>query len=293
MHPEYSFYNSFVVPTFAEIEPYFTGELIEKSYAQMQARFAALTDVLVHDIAYESDGLKVTGIEVLPDFASGETGPLVIFNRGGSRNFGALSVPQILNLMAPLATRLRAGVLGSNYRGNAGGEGREEFGGAEVHDILRLIEIGKEQPWWDGKNVFLFGWSRGGMMTYLTLKAGAQVQAAAVGAGIADLFLLDGERMEKLYEALVPGYPATREEAFTARSAVRWPEAISAPLLLLHGDADKKVTIDHARALHARLTDLGKPVKLVEYPGGGHGLMRENAAVMQEVAAWFDAHRVA
>ncbi len=282
----------FQTPTFAEIEPYFAGELPERAYGPMRAKFEALEGISTHSITYASDGLKVTGIEVLPDFAEGETGPLVIFNRGGSRNFGALSVPQILNLMAPLALRLRAGVLASNYRGNAGGEGQEEFGGAEVNDILRLIELGKEQPWWDGKNVFLFGWSRGGMMTYLTLKAGVRVQAAAVGAGIADVFLMQGERMDALYRALIPNYPEQKEQAFEARSAVRWPEAISAPLLLLHGDADTKVTIDHARALHARLVALGKPTKLVEYAGGGHGLMRENAQVMDEVARWFEAHRV-
>lgn len=280
----------FKSPEFAEIEKYFVGELPEKAYAPMRAKFEALEGVTTSSITYESDGLKVTGIEVLPDFAAGETGPLIIFNRGGSRDFGALSVPQILNLMAPLATRLRAGVLGSNYRGNAGGEGREEFGGAEVNDILRLIEIGKEQEWWDGKNVFLFGWSRGGMMTYLTLKAGAQVNAAAVGAGIADVFLMDGERMEQLYQRLVPEYPQSREEAFISRSAVRWPEAISAPLLLLHGDADTKVTIEHARSLHAKLMELGKPTKLVEYPRGGHGLMRENADVIDQVVKWFELH---
>lgn len=282
--------TAFHSPEFAEIEPYFVGELPEKAYGPMRAKFEALEGVTTHSITYESDGLKVTGIEVLPDFAAGEKGPLILFNRGGSRDFGALSVPQILNLMAPLALRLRAGVLGSNYRGNAGGTGQEEFGGAEVNDILRMIEIGKEQEWWDQKNVFLFGWSRGGMMTYLTLKAGAQVNAAAVGAGIADVFLMNGERMDALYQALVPNYPEGKEEAFIARSAVRWPEVISSPLLLLHGDADKKVTIDHARALHGMLTKLGKPTKLVEYPGGGHGLMRENADVIDQVVNWFALH---
>ena len=30
-------------------------------------------------------------------------------------------------------------VVGSQYRGNAGGEGKEEFGGSDVNDILNLI----------------------------------------------------------------------------------------------------------------------------------------------------------
>jgi hypothetical protein len=34
-------------------------------------------------------------------------------------------------------------VVASQYRGNGGGEGHEEFGGAEVHDILNLIPLAK------------------------------------------------------------------------------------------------------------------------------------------------------
>ena len=209
--------------------------------------------------------------------------------------FGVLSVPQVLTLMAPMAEELRAGVLASNYRGNDGGEGQEEFGGVDVRDVLQLIEIGKQQPWWDGKNIFMLGWSRGGMMTYLALKAGAEVNAAAVGAGITDLRASIAERPEmeeKVYAPLMPDYVARKEEHLTARSAVCWPEKINVPLLMLHGDADKRVGISHARTLQVKLADLGKEVRLVEFPGGGHGLMSENEKVMREINGWFAAHLV-
>jgi dipeptidyl aminopeptidase/acylaminoacyl peptidase len=40
----------------------------------------------------------------------------------------------------------------------------------------------------DPENVFLFGWSRGGMMAYHALKRGMKANAIAVGGPLLDLF---------------------------------------------------------------------------------------------------------
>src|SRR4030095_14955865 len=78
-------------------------------------------------------------------------------------------------------------VIGSQYRGNDGGEGREEFGGADVCDVLHLIPLARALGYVDMHNVFMLGWSRGGMMTYLALKHEIPVNAVAVGGGLTDL----------------------------------------------------------------------------------------------------------
>ncbi|MFZ4124682.1 MAG: alpha/beta hydrolase family protein [Rickettsiales bacterium] len=285
----------YIIPPFAEVEKTVRGAMNDEIYQKYVARLEAATDVAVSSITYLSDGLKVTGLEVLPEFAAGEKAPLIVYNRGGNRDFGGLSAAQIINLLLPMARSLRGGVLASNYRGNMGSEGREEFGGADVNDVLRLIEIGQQQPWWDGKNIFMLGWSRGGMMTYRAIAEGAPITAAAIGAGVADLFessLARPEMEEKVYAQLVPHYtPENRKALLRERSALCWPEKITVPLLLLHGDADTKVGVVHARRMHEALSALGRSVKYIEFPNGGHGLMRENETVMCEVAAWFTAHR--
>ncbi len=61
-------------------------------------------------------------------------------------------------------------VVASQYRGADGGEGKEEYGGADIADVLNLIPLAKSLGYADMKNVFMFGNSRGGMMTYLALK---------------------------------------------------------------------------------------------------------------------------
>lgn len=81
--------------------------------------------VKLSSITYLSDELKVNGYSLKPE----EEGnyPCIIFNRGGNREFGSYNMKMIQYLLVPLA---EAGyvVIASQYRGNGGSEGQEEFG---------------------------------------------------------------------------------------------------------------------------------------------------------------------
>ena len=266
-----------------------TQAMYESSVRNVQS----LSGVAVSAIEYDSGGLRITGIEVLPELAADEKIPLLMYNRGGSGNYGMLSPGQITVLMAPFAMALRCGVLASNYRGNGGSEGREEFGGGDVNDVLNLLELGKQQPWWDGKNIFMLGWSRGGMMTYLCLKRGAHITAAATGAALTDLAANLAARpdMERVYQRFATGFDVHRDEVLRERSAVCWPEKINAPLLLMHGDADDVVDVSQAHDLYAKLTALGKQVRYAEYAGGDHALKRHRAQWTEAAVDWFEMYR--
>lgn len=139
----------------------------------------------IQAITYLSDGLKVNGYLVVPK--QGNQLPCVIYNRGGNRAFGALTDGQAAVGLGKIA---REGyiVVASQYRGNSGGEGREEFGGADVHDVLNLIPLLEAIPQADTSRIGMYGWSRGGMMTYLALSRTDRIAAAVVGAGMADAF---------------------------------------------------------------------------------------------------------
>ena len=286
-------HTPYIPPPYAEMADYLMAGTTQGMYDTSIANLQALKGVAVSAITYASDGLRVAGIEVLPsDIAAGEKIPLMIYNRGGSGNYGMLSPGQITVLMAPFVKQLRLGVLASNYRGNGGSEGREEFGGADVQDVLNLIALGKEQPWWDGKNIFLLGWSRGGMMAYRAMQAGADLTAVAVGAGVADLFDLAARRddMEQIFQRYaLEG--KDRETALRERSAVQWPEKLNAPLLIMHGDADDTVDVSQARVLAGKLEALGKPVKYVEYAEGDHALKKYWKEWVGETVSWFTQYR--
>jgi dipeptidyl aminopeptidase/acylaminoacyl peptidase len=292
MKHSYLSHTPYTPPLYSDIGEYLMTGTTQGMYETSVANFHALKGMEVSAIAYASDGLKVTGIEVVPsDIAAGETMPLMIYNRGGSGNYGVLSPGQISVLMAPFVKQMRLGVLASNYRGNGGSEGAEEFGGSDVADVLNLIALGREQPWWDGKNIFMLGWSRGGMMAYLALKAGADLTAVAIGAGVADANDKVRGDMEKLMVRVLPNYPEGREALLQARSAICWPEKLNAPLLIMHGDADETVPVSEARALVSKLQALGKTVKYVEYPEGNHALKKHWKEWVSETVEWFQKYK--
>lgn len=270
----------------------FPSPLPALAYDKLCEEYAALRDVEVWDITYESDGLAVTGLMALPKDREGPH-PVLVYNRGGSREYGKLTLLNVLRSMVPFAQDGML-VFASNYRGNAGGEGVEEFGGAEVRDVLRLLAIARAHPDGDGRNAFMIGHSRGGMMTALAMKAGAELNAAISIAGIGDARrLLHSEALcRQVLLPLVPGFAEAPQAALEARSPVLWPEAITAPLLLLHGDNDRDVDVADSRALHQAITAVGGISGLVVYPGGGHALLRHWPDVLTRCRDWLGRYRL-
>ncbi len=104
-----------------------------------------------------------------PGITKGKKFPCIIWNRGGYENKGAIDSFTARGMFGQIASWGYV-VFASQYRGNAGGEGKEELGGSDVNDILNLIPLADELPFADKEKWGMEGWSRGGMMTFLTLK---------------------------------------------------------------------------------------------------------------------------
>lgn len=249
--------------------------------------------VALRAITYRSEGLKVQGYLAIPQAGPAGEGsrlPCVIFNRGGNRDLGALSDEDAVRILAPIAAWGYV-VAASQYRGNAGSEGREEYGGRDVHDVLSLIPLLDSLPQADARRIGMYGWSRGGMMTYLALARTRRVSAAIIGSGLADLFENAKRRPEveqSIFAELIPNYPRDRAAALTARSVVCWPERLpkETPLLLLHGSADWRVPATEALTLAAKLCENRHPIRLVVFEEGDHDLSAHRAEVERLVRDW-------
>lgn len=270
----------------------FPTPLPEKAYSKMLSDYEAVDDVDISRIVYVSDGLQVTGLMAAPKTLSEKSHPLLVYNRGGNREFGKLTVLSAMRAMLPFARRGYI-VLASNYRGNDGSEGREEFGGSDVNDVLNLLATGRQHAGYDGKNAYMTGHSRGGMMTYMALRRGAEVNAAIAIAGISDLKEMVSERPdmeENVFKRFIRVEGAKRTEEYRKRSAVEWVEDIQAPLLLLHGDADESVSVNQSIRVAAALETLDKPYDFHIYPGGNHALLRYWDDVTQRCADWMERY---
>ena len=261
---------------------------LEKS-DQAKAESPYLQEVTVEEITYLSDGLRVKGYLVYPNNQDKEY-PCIIYNRGGNQEFGAIT-PRKVRLLAQIASWGYV-VVGSQYRGNMGGEGREEFGGADVHDVLNLVPMLGSLPMADTSRIGIFGWSRGGMMTYLTLAQSCRFKAAVVGGGLSDLFLMKESRpvMEEVYEELIPDYDNHKDSLLTLRSAIHWPDKIckTTPILMLHGTADWRVVPKSATDLADAFIDVRQPFRLILLEGGDHGLNEFDDEVFGGAEAWLN-----
>ena len=92
----------------------------------------------LYKITYESDGLKINGYLATPK-ATG-TYPVIIYNRGGNRDYSALNDLNATYLLQNIAEWGYV-VLASNYREGGGSEGKEEFGGKDVNDVHNLVPL--------------------------------------------------------------------------------------------------------------------------------------------------------
>lgn len=244
-------------------------------------------------INYMSDGLSIVGILGKPKaIERNKKYPAVIFNRGGTGEYGKIN---LFTLKERFEYLLNAGyiVLGSQYRGNDESEGKDEWGGSDINDVLNLVKASKTLPYIDINNVFMFGHSRGGMMTYLALKKNVEVRAAAVIAGPTDLFDAKEYRTDifRIYSHYIPNIKSNEKQELQTRSALYWADKINIPLLIIHGDKDKNVNVQEAKKLAHELERYNKEFKLLVFPDGSHGLYEYEQEVNSAILNWFENHK--
>jgi len=233
-----------------------------------------------------------------PAVANGRRLPVIIFNRGGTQEFGQIGTSPIWSPWDRFGFYqfVSSGfvVIASQYRGNDGGEGKEDWGGSDVHDVLNLVRVAQGLPYTDPNNLFLFGVSRGGMMTYLALKAGIAVRAAATIGGATDLVALAKQRpsmVNDVFMDLIPGLTRDNDEPLRERSAVYWPDQIRVPVMILVGASDWRADpLTQGMSLAAKLQQLQSPYELVVYENDDHGLTLHRTESDAAIIRFFRRH---
>ncbi len=257
----------------------------------LKPKYSYLNEVKMKTFFYKSDGLKVKGYMAHPKDTT-HSYPVIIYNRGGNREFGSLNEYKMAYIIAKVASWGYV-VVASQYRGNDGGEGIEEFGGADVNDIINLMTMTENLSFADTESMGMYGWSRGGMMTYLALMQTKKIKAAAVGGAVSNLKVMDesrnGEMGEHVYSQLMPGYQRNKDSVMAIRSAVFHADKLpkTTPILLLHGTADWRVIPEESLHMSLELQKEKVPYRLVMLEGGDHGLSEYRDEVNELVKDWF------
>lgn len=250
-------------------------------------------NMIVQKIFYMSDSLKVNGYILEPK--GGSNFPVIISNRGGSFDYGALNDTTAIEWNKFL---VNAGymVFASNYRGNMGSEGKEEWGSGDVRDVLNFFEIIDNYPRADSSNIGMYGWSRGGMVTFNALRKTNRLNAAVIGGEdgniYEDYYHNDhiNDYFERVFSYMWPDELQMKSHLKSISAYYFIEELNPTPLLLLHGTGDKLSSAKQALKTLNKLIEKSYPVSFKLYHGSNHGLDEYTSEVDRDIIEWFDRY---
>ncbi len=267
----------------------FNRKMFEKRFPKEKFDDARAS-LVCRDFTYDVDGITVAGFYVMPKSAQGKKLPVVVYNRGGNAGFGAVKFATKINFLGELANEGYL-VIGSQYRGASRfikNNGQDEFGGADVNDVIAITELAKTIPEANTDKMAMIGWSRGVMQTYRAATHLPGLSAIVAIAGNSDIekALAWRPAMEKVYNKRVPDFKKNRQQEMEKRSVIKWLDKLpEAPILLVHGDKDKRVNVEQSQAFAETLKADNRTHKLVVYPDN-HGLIKHRPQLINEINAW-------
>ncbi|MCB2229997.1 prolyl oligopeptidase family serine peptidase [bacterium] len=264
--------------TIIDREPIVLSKIFEQTFRKLYDG-SILERVTVEKITYISDGLKVKGVIALPKTDGPH--PVLLWNRGGHGDRGALDDLTSWLILGSTADWGIA-VVGSQYRGNKGGEGEEDWGGKDVDDALNILKVAEQLPQCDMTRMAIEGASRGGMTTYRALTRDDRFRCGIVHAGVADIEAIRefSGSFRTYTDRLFAGHTdGEATEAMRAISAVHFAGKLpkTTPLLLMHGTEDHTVPIEQSESLVAQLDKFGVPYRYERIEGGGHVALKDGS----------------
>lgn len=197
---------------------------------------------MTYKFKFYSDDYRIKAYISIPKKCIEEQKPCkaIIYCRGGNSNLDILHPAQIT------AFSLYTGrvTIGCELRGCNGTEGLDQFGGDELNDVIKLIDLcQKNFSFIDMDDLCVAGISRGGLMTYMAARRDERVKKALVISGVSDLIATFNEREEKMINVLITdigGTPEEMPEEYKKRSALYWAEEIKIPVMIIHSTGDKR-----------------------------------------------------
>jgi pimeloyl-ACP methyl ester carboxylesterase len=162
------------------------------------------------------------------------------------------------------------------------GRGNTSYRNIGDMDVVRCIEMAKQQFNVDEDRVYLFGESMGGGGTWHVGTRHPELFAAIapVYGGWDYHTTIDDEEYAKLMPRELFNYE--KGSSFTQAEAL-----LTTPVHVFHGDADKSVDVNFSRYVVKMLQRWGYDIRFQELPGYGH----EGMPITDELMEWFLKHK--
>ena len=245
-----------------------------------------LENTITNRITYLSDGLKVTGYISYP-INNAQKYPVVVWNRGGYQNKGVIDQFTARGMFGQIANWGYV-VLASQYRGNSYSEGKDEAGGKDVNDIVNLISVADEFKFADTSKLGIEGWSRGGMMSYLTLLKKINFKCVVLIGAISDFknYVMSSENRVSVFKTMLgeDGFEKKLEE----RSALNFVKNLpKIPYLIMHGKSDETIPFEQSVKIAEKFSEMNYNHQLKLFENGDHYLKKHRKEVDELRKNWF------
>ena len=238
------------------------------------------TDVALFEVLYWSCGLRVKGLLAKP--LQVENPEALLYLRGGLQSIGMVRPARIAQFASQGFV-----VFAPYYRGNRGGEGKDEFAGADRFDAVNGVEVLKQ--FCRKEHIHVYGFSRGGLMALWTSILRNDVASVVCWAGVSDAKATYEQRidMRRGLKRIIGGTPGKYPDRYDARTPLFEIARVKAPVLIIHGENDRHVSIEHAYKLEQALRKQALPVETIYGPNNKHHYEpQKNREMVREICRW-------
>jgi dipeptidyl aminopeptidase/acylaminoacyl peptidase len=234
------------------------------------------------------DGLKLEGVLIYPlHYVEGRRYPLILTVHGGPESCVPNGWVTRYSYPGQVGAARGFAIFYPNYRGSTGRGvefsklGQADAAGREFDDLVDAVDHLVNMGLVAKEKVGITGGSYGGYAsawgaTYYSERFAASVMFVGISDNVSKIGTTDIP--EEMYLVHHRKRLWDDTDYFVRRSPIRYVERNRTPTLILHGKEDPRVHPSQSLELHRHLKTLGQaPVRLVFYPGEGHGNRRAAA----------------
>ncbi|MDH3248383.1 MAG: prolyl oligopeptidase family serine peptidase [Acidimicrobiia bacterium] len=218
-----------------------------------------------------SDGAEVEGWLTMPRHSRDV--PLVLQVHGGPH----YAVGERFSFDAQRLAAQGIGVLRANPRGSQGygqafADGNlGDWGGRDLDDLMELLDAALAGWSIDADRVAIIGESYGGYIAAWAAGTSDRFSAVVIESGISDfLSSARGPVGPTFWHSELGGAPWDNPATYLGRSVITRLDQVTAPVLVIHCEADTVCPIAHGEAIHASLRALGRKVEFLRVPEEDH-----------------------
>lgn len=252
-------------------------------------------------IQYQArDGQQLTALLTLPVGVDAKNLPLIMLPHGGPH--GVRNTITEFDRDAKVLAANGYAVLQPNFRGSGGfgkaflTAGYKKWGTLMIDDMTDGVRHVIAQGIADERRVAVYGGSYGGYASLMSAIREPDLYRCAINfVGMSDLALMykEGDTTESAFAVdMLESFIGRSEEVLKSQSAIHNLDKLKAPVLIIHGEEDRRVPLIQAEVLKKAFDERGHPYEWLVKQKEGHGFYKpeNNVERWQRMLAFLEKH---